>query len=195
MYDKYFTEIDLTPSETWLRLANQIIEQFKHKCEVTKSQAVPILLIEDYPGIIEPVDKIKQVLSKHFRIIISRPGEHVHYHIDANVQKQYTDFPKHTILPGVINFPIYGCGKNSTIWATPNQPISDPRIFYTNPEQAKTIKWKENASVVMDKKPVLLNTSRWHKVEPPKVERAILSFVCSPAYSWKDLSWIVNNQI
>ena len=187
MFNKYFLECNINVTDKWQRYARKIVDTYKKDCEITESKPVPILKINDYPEILEPLENYKKYLSGHFRILIIKPGEHVHHHLDVNVQGQYSLIPKGKQITAVLNFPIYGTGDCDTIWEEPNCEINDPRIFYTNPEKAKSIKWKFLDKITVKELPVLLNTAVWHKVQPPQKERALISFVCNTEYDWKTL--------
>lgn len=187
MFNKYFLECGISVTSEWQEYAKEIVNTYKKDCEITKSKPVPILKIDEYPEILEPLTEYKKFISKHFRILIMKPGDEIHHHIDVNKQGQYSEIPKGRQLPAVINFPIYGTGDCDTIWEEPDCEITDPRIFYTNPEKAKTITWKFLDKITMKDCPVLLNTAVWHKVQPPLKERAVISFVCNTNYDWKTL--------
>lgn len=193
MFNEYFLECNINVTNAWHDYAKKIVDIYKKDCEITKSKPVPILKIDNYPEILEPLSNYKKYLSGHFRILIIKSGEHVHHHLDVNVQGQYSLIPKGTPITGVLNFPIYGTGDCDTIWEEPESEITDPRIFYTNPEKAKKIKWKFLDKITVKNLPVLLNTSVWHKVEPPERERALISFVCNTECNWKTLYNAFNN--
>lgn len=187
MFNKYFLECNISVTNKWQEYAKKIIDTYNQDCSITESKPVPILKIDDYPLILEPLSGYKNFISNYFRILIIRPGEQVDHHIDVNVQGQYDTIPKGKQLPAVVNFPIYGTGDCSTIWEEPDREINNPRIFYTNKEEAKKIKWKFLDKVTIKENPVLLNTASWHKVESPQQERALISFVCNTDFDWKTL--------
>jgi hypothetical protein len=103
MYNEYFLECDIGVTTTWQSYANKIVDTYKKDCEITESKPVPILKIEEHPKILEPLENYKKYLSGHFRILIIKPGEHVHHHLDVNVQGQYSLIPKGTQITAVLN--------------------------------------------------------------------------------------------
>ena len=187
MFNKYFLECNISVTTAWQDYAKEIVDTYKKDCEITESKPVPILKIDEHPKILEPLAEYKKFISKHFRILIMKPGEEIHHHIDVNVQGQYSLIPKGKQISAVLNFPIYGTGDCDTIWEEPDCVINDPRIFYTNPEKAKSIKWKFLDRLTVTDCPTLLNTAIWHKVNSPNQERALISFVCNTNYDWKTL--------
>ena len=193
MFNEYFLECNIGVTSAWQDYAKEIVDTYKKDCEITESKPVPILKIDKHIKILEPLKNYKKYLSGHFRILIIIPGEHVHHHLDVNVQGQYSLIPKGKQITAVLNFPIYGTGDCDTIWEEPDCEINDPRIFYTNPEKAKSIKWKFLDKITVKELPVLLNTAVWHKVQPPQKERALISFVCNTEYDWETLHNVFNN--
>lgn len=187
MFNEYFLECNINVTDKWQDYAKEIVDTYKKDCEITESKPVPILKIDDYPEILEPLENYKKYLSGHFRILVIKSGEEIHHHLDVNIQGQYSLIPKGTPITGVLNFPIYGTGDCDTIWEEPESEITDPRIFYTNPEKAKKIKWKFLDKITVTDRPVLLNTCRWHRVESPQHERVLISFVCNTECNWKTL--------
>ena len=70
MFKKYFLECNINVTDKWQRYARKIVDTYKKDCEITESKPVPILKINDYPEILEPLENYKKYLSGHFRILI-----------------------------------------------------------------------------------------------------------------------------
>lgn len=179
-------ELDIDIDDSYKKAALTAIADIKGDWNIEKKEKAPIGLITDYPFLTEPFRNIKHLFTNYWKILILRPGESVLPHIDCNGQQQYPEWKENKIVPAVLNIPIQGTGNDATVWVDTDDDIRDPWAFYR--EDKPTSKFYEIDRFTITDKPVLFNTSNWHKIHSSyDQDRVMISIVLSLDYSWEQM--------